>query len=138
MRVFFFWPRFLAAAMAVFALRRWLELRKAYKKLAQSDEKLRFQAMLLDRNKKTVLRLPTSKGKNNLCKSNTLHLDKKKSRRAYRQSIRVYDRTNSLSAVQSEIIKTTLEKGRWLGEITNTDADGNKIVVDSQYLADER
>ena len=39
---------FIAAALAIHALRRWLEIQKAYKKLAQSDEQLKFQSQILD------------------------------------------------------------------------------------------
>jgi PAS domain-containing protein len=38
-----------AAVMMIFCLRRWLELIRAYKNLAKSEEQLRFQGMLLDK-----------------------------------------------------------------------------------------
>jgi PAS domain S-box-containing protein len=120
---------FLAAAMAVFAFRRWVELRKAHKKLAQSEEKLRFQSMLLDEigDGITATDLEGKITYINLAECKWL---KRNRDELAGQSVEIYGQDTWLGASQQEIIQTTLEKGKWSGEIVNSASDGSKIIVE--------
>ncbi|MGB8226704.1 MAG: PAS domain S-box protein [Sedimentisphaerales bacterium] len=120
---------FFAAAIAIFAFRRWFELRRTYKKLAQSEEQLRFQAMLLDEIGDGVI-ATDFKGTItyvNQAQCNRIKISKDK---LIGQSVEIYGQDPSLGATQKEIIQTTIEKGRWSGEICNTVSDGSKIIVE--------
>jgi hypothetical protein len=120
---------FLAAAMAVFALRRWFELRRAYKKLAKSEEQLRFQSMLLDEigDGITATDLEGKITYINLAECKWL---KRNRDELTGQSVEIYGQDTWLGASQQEIIQTTLEKGKWSGEIVNSASDGSKIIVE--------
>lgn len=120
---------FLAAAMAVFAFRRWLELRKAYKKLAQSEEQLRFQSMLLDEIGDGITATDLE-GK--IAYVNQAECDwiKRNKNELIGESVEVYGQDASLGATQQEIIQTTLSKGKWSGEIVNTASDGSRVIVE--------
>jgi len=120
---------FLAAATAVFAFRRWFELHRAYKKLAKSEEQLRFQSMLLDEigDGITATDLEGKITYINLAECKWL---KRNRDELTGQSVEIYGQDTSLGASQQEIIKTTLEKGKWSGEIINTASDGSKIIVE--------
>jgi PAS domain S-box-containing protein len=124
-----FFAAFLAAAMVIFAFRRWLELRRAYKKLAQSEEKLRFQSMLLDEIGDSVLATDLE-GKITYVNQAQCNWKNKNKDELIGQSVRTFDLDNSLESIQQEIIQTTLEKGNWSGEFVSRAAAGNKIIVE--------
>jgi len=120
---------FLAAAMAVFALRRWFELRRAYKKLAKSEEQLRFQSMLLDEIGDSITATDLE-GKITYINQTECNWIKRDRDELIGQSVEIYGQDASLGASQQEIIQTTLEKGKWSGEIVNSASDGSKIIVE--------
>jgi PAS domain S-box-containing protein len=120
---------FFAAAMAVFAFRRWFELRRTYKKLAQSEEQLRFQATLLDEIGDSITATDLE-GKITYVNQTECDWVKRNADELIGQSVEIYGQDFSLGATQKEIIQTTLEKGRWSGEICNTVSDGSKIIVE--------
>ncbi|MCX5633806.1 MAG: PAS domain S-box protein [Phycisphaerae bacterium] len=122
---------FFAAAIAVFAFRRWFELRRTYKKLTQSEEQLRFQATLLDEigDGVTATDFKGTITYVNQAQCNRIKISKDK---LIGQSVEIYGQDPFLGATQEEIIQTTLEKGRWSGEICNTVSDGSKIIVECQ------
>ncbi|MDD5134840.1 MAG: PAS domain S-box protein, partial [Phycisphaerae bacterium] len=120
---------FLAAVMMIFCFRRWFELRKAHKELTKSEEQLRFQAMLLDEIGDGVTAtdlegkiIYVNQTECNWIKSNKDELRGK--------SVKIFGDDSSLGATQQEIIQTTLEKGKWSGEIVNTAQDGSTFIVE--------
>ncbi len=120
---------FLAAAMAVFAFRRWFESRRAYKKLAQSEEKLRFQSALLDEIGDGITATDLE-GKITYINQAECNWIKRGRDELIGQSVEIYEQNASLGATQQEIIQTTLQKGRWSGEIVNTASDGSQVIVE--------
>ncbi len=120
---------FLAAAMAVFAFRRWFELRRAYKKLAKSEEQLRFQSMLLDEIGDSITATDLE-GKITYINQTECNWIKRDRDELIGQSVEVYGQDASLGASQQEIIQTTLEKGKWSGEIVNSASDGSRVIVE--------
>ena len=120
---------FLAAALLVCSVRKLLEVRKAYKKLAQSEEQLRFQSKLLDEIGDGIT---ATDFEGNITYVNKAQCEKVKRSRdeLLGQSTKIYGEDAELGATQKELIQTTLEKGRWSGEIVNTASDGKKITVE--------
>jgi PAS domain S-box-containing protein len=120
---------FIAAAIAVFAFRRWFELRKAHKKLAQSEEKLRFQSELLDEIGDSITATDLE-GNITYVNQTECSWVKRNKDELVGKSVEIYGQDKSLGATQQEIIQTTLSKGKWLGEITNIASDGSKVIVE--------
>ncbi len=120
---------FLAAALLVCSVRKLLEVRKAYKKLAQSEEQLRFQSVLLDEIGDGIT---ATDFEGNITYVNKAQCDRVKRDRSelLGQSTKIYGEDSELGTTQKELIQTTLEKGRWSGEIVNTASDGRKITVE--------
>lgn len=119
----------LAAVMVIFASRRWLELRKAYKKLAQSDEKLHLQSMILDEIGDGITATDLE-GKITYVNRAQCNMIKRSTGEIVGRPIKVYDRDGLLDSIQQKIIQTTLSKGNWSGEFTGREAGGGKIIID--------
>ncbi|MGA2915958.1 MAG: PAS domain S-box protein [Sedimentisphaerales bacterium] len=124
-----FLAAFSAAALAVFSFRRWFELRRAYKKLAQSEEKLRFQSELLDEIGDGITATDLE-GKITYVNQTQCNWIKRNKDELIGQSVKIYDIDDSLDTIQQEIIKTTHEEDKWSGEIANITPDDNKITLE--------
>jgi len=124
-----FFMVFLTAGMAIFSLRRWFELQRAHKKLAQSEEKLRFQSMLLDKIGDSITATDLE-GKITYTNQTERDWMKRDRDELIGKSVEIYGQEPSLGATQQEIIQTTLSKGNWSGEIVNTASDGSKVTVE--------
>ncbi len=120
---------FLSAAMAVFAFRRWFELQKAHKKLAQSEEELRFQSMLLDEIGDGIT-ATNLEGKITYVNQTEGNWAKRNKDELVGKSVEIFGQEPSLGATQQEIIQTTLQKGSWSGEIVNKASDGSMVTVE--------
>jgi PAS domain S-box-containing protein len=119
----------LATALAVFSFRRWLEVRRTHKELAESEEHIRFQAALLDEIGDSVLATDLN-GKITYVNQAQCNWKNKTKDELLGQSVRVFDLDNSIEQVQQEIIRITREKGKWSGEIVSHTADGRKFIVE--------
>jgi PAS domain-containing protein len=106
----FFAAVFLAAALSVFSFTRLLELKKAHKTLAQSDQQLMFQSKMLDEIGDSVLATDLD-GKITYVNQAQCNWKNKSKNELLGQSVRVFDMDDSLGQVQQEIIRTTREKG---------------------------
>lgn len=120
---------FFAAALAVFFLRRLLELQRAHKKLARSEQQLRFQSMLLDEIGDSITATDLE-GKIIYVNQTECNWVKRSKDELIGKSVETYGQDPSAGATPQEIIQTTLEKGKWSGEIVNTASDGSKIIVE--------
>ncbi|MFA5292679.1 MAG: PAS domain S-box protein [Phycisphaerae bacterium] len=119
----------LASALAFCSFRRWLEVRRAHKKLAESEEKLRFQAALLDEIGDGIT-ATDFEGKITYVNQAQCNRIKRNRDELIGQHVEIYGQDPSLGATQNEIVQATLANGRWSGDVCNTASDGSKIVVE--------
>ncbi|GEM_PF-1378487 len=119
----------LATALVLCSFRRWLEARRSRKVLTESEDQLRFQSTLLNEIGDGIT-ATDFKGIITYVNQAQCNRAKRSRDELIGQSVIIYGQDPDLGATQDEVIQTTLEKGRWSGEIVNTASDGSKIVVE--------
>lgn len=117
------------AAILIFSIRRWLDLRRAYNTLAESEEQLRFQQTLLDEIGDSITATDLD-GKITYINKAECQLIKRSKDELIGKSVNIYGQGVCSGATQQEIIQATYQTGRWEGEITNTAADSSKLIVE--------
>jgi PAS domain S-box-containing protein len=118
---------FLAVAMMIFSLRRWLELRKIYINLAKSEEQLRFQETLLDKIGDSITATDLE-GKIVYANQAKCNWTNKTRDELIGKPIEVFGHTPCFGTTYQEILKIALEKSEWTGKVTNTASDGSRIT----------
>jgi PAS domain S-box-containing protein len=96
---------------------------------AVSEQQLLFQSKMLDEIGDSVVATDLE-GKITYINQAQCNWRNKTKDELLGQSVKIFDTSNSIEQTQNDIVRTTLEKGQWSGEIVSRTADGKKIIVE--------
>jgi len=115
-----------------------INLRNLQKRLEKKNARLRFQTMLMDQIKETILSTDMD-GRITYINQAAAQALKKSRNELIGKTVHVLGENPELGATQKEIMEKTLAHGKWRGKVVNCDKDRSERIFETRtWLIDDR